>query len=113
MTRDRKTAVKLAHQNVVEVPRMDETVAVELLQKCLVDLDLVNNKRDTTALPTQLAYLPLAIAQAVAYINEDKIALSDYLSLLEEQEEVIDLLSEEFKNDGRYRNMKTQWPRRG
>jgi Cdc6-like AAA superfamily ATPase len=30
-TRDRKTAVKLAHQNVVEVPEMDEDVAIQLL----------------------------------------------------------------------------------
>jgi NB-ARC domain len=36
-TRDRKAAVKLAHQNIVEVPEMDETVATQLLQKYLID----------------------------------------------------------------------------
>ncbi|KAK6592352.1 kinesin light chain [Botrytis cinerea] len=106
-TRDRKTAVKLAHQNIVEVPEMGEDVAIQLLQKCLVDSDLVNNRPDTTALLKELTYLPLAIVQAAAYINENGIAFADYLSLLAEQEEdVIDLLSEEFEDDGRYDNIK-------
>ncbi|KAH9205342.1 hypothetical protein DL95DRAFT_451266 [Leptodontidium sp. 2 PMI_412] len=83
-TRDKKTAVKLAHQNVVDVPELDEDVAIQLLQKCLVNRDL-----------------------AAAYINENGIAFVDYLSLLTEQEEdVIDLLSEEFEDDGRYDNIK-------
>ncbi|PMD24975.1 HET-domain-containing protein [Hyaloscypha hepaticicola] len=106
-TRDRKTAVKLAKNNIVEVPEMEETVATQLLQKCLVNPDLVKNRTDTKALLTELTYLPLAIVQAVAYINENGIALSDYLSLLAEQEEeVIDLLSEEFEDDERYYNIK-------
>ena len=79
-TRDRKTAVKLAHQNIVEVPEMGEDVAIQLLQKCLVDSDLVNNRPDTTALLKDLTYLPLAIIQAAAYINENGIAFADYLT---------------------------------
>ena len=106
-TRDRKTAVKLAHHNVVEVPEMDETIATQLLQKCLVDQNLINSQEDTTALLAQLTYLPLAIVQAAAYINENRIALGGYLSLLDEQEEgMIDLLSEEFEDEGRYRDVK-------
>jgi tetratricopeptide (TPR) repeat protein len=55
----------------------------------------------------QLTYLPLAIVQAAAYINENQIVLVDYLSLLAEQEEdVVDLLSEEFEDDWRYHNVK-------
>ncbi|KAF8865625.1 HET-domain-containing protein [Acephala macrosclerotiorum] len=102
-TRNRKVAVKLAQQNVVEVPEMDEEVATQLLQKCLLHPDIVHNQRDTAALLAELTYLPLAIVQAAAYINENGIVLSDYLSLLVDQEEVVDLLSEEFEDDGRYR----------
>jgi hypothetical protein len=69
MIRDRKTAVKLAYWNVVEVPEMDEDVAIQLLQKCLLHPDLVENKPDTTALLKELTYLPLAIVQAVAYCS--------------------------------------------
>jgi hypothetical protein len=106
-TRDRKTAVKLAQQNVVEVPEMDEEVAKQLLQKYLIHLDLVNNRKDTAALLVELTYLPLAIVQAAAYINKNGTALAKYLLLLKEQEEdVIELLSEEFEDDGRYRDVK-------
>jgi tetratricopeptide (TPR) repeat protein len=106
-TRDRKTAVKLAHQNVVEVPEMDEDIATQLLQKSLVNPGLVNSGSDTKALLKELAYLPLAIVQAAAYISENGITLADYLLLLADQEEdVIDLLSEEFEDDGRYHNIK-------
>lgn len=106
-TRDRKLAVKLAQQNVVEVPAMEEGAAAQLLGKCLVDPKLVDSQEDTSAMLSQLTYLPLAIVQAAAYINENGIAIADYLSLLAEQEEeVIDLLSEEFEDDGRYRDVK-------
>jgi hypothetical protein len=36
-TRDRKTAVKLAQQNVIEVVEMNETIATQLLQKYLIN----------------------------------------------------------------------------
>jgi len=81
-TRDRKTAVKLAHQSIVEVPEMNEEVAKELLQKYLVNLDLTKTQPDTEALLARLTYLPLAIVQAAAYINENRITLVDYLCLL-------------------------------
>lgn len=42
-TGDRKTAVKLASQNVVEVPEMDENVASQLLRRYLINGDLVKN----------------------------------------------------------------------
>ena len=106
-TRDRKTAVKLAHQNVVEVPEMSEDVAIQLLQKRLVNPDLVKNRSDTKALLRELCHLPLAIVQAAAYINENGIVFADYLSILADQDkDAIDLLSEEFEEDGRYPNVK-------
>ena len=55
-----------------------------LLQKCLVNPDLVNSQQDTAALLIELTYLPLAIVQAAAYINENEILLVEYLSLLRE-----------------------------
>ena len=106
-TRDRRLAVKLAQQNVVEIPEMEEDVAARLLEKCLIDPRLINNRHDTSALLSQLTYLPLAIVQAAAYINENGIEIADYLSLLEDQEEeVINLLSEEFEDYGRYHDVK-------
>lgn len=60
-TRNRKTAVKLAPQSIVEVTEIDENVAIQLLQKSLVNSNLVNNRPDITALLKELTYLPLAI----------------------------------------------------
>jgi hypothetical protein len=106
-TRDMKTAVKLAAQNVIKVVAMDETIATQLLKKYLIYPELVDNEQDTKALLTQLTYLLLAMVQAATYINENGITLAEYLSLLGAQEgDVIDLLSEEFQDDGRYHNMK-------
>ncbi len=82
-------------------------MAIQLLKKCLVNPNLINNRPDTTALLKELTYLPLTIIQATAYINENRILFIDYLSLLADQEEaVIDLLSEEFEDNGRYSNIK-------
>jgi tetratricopeptide (TPR) repeat protein len=106
-TRDKKTAVKLVGQNFIEVPEMDEDGAMQLLQKSLAEPGALASKQDAKSLLRELTYLPLAIVQAAAYINENSIAPSDYLSLLHEQEaDVIDLLSEDFEDDGRYRSVK-------
>lgn len=105
--RDREMAIKLAHQNVVEVPGMNDKAATQLLQKYLVNPDLFTNDDDTKALLTQLTNLPLAIVQAAAYINANGITFAEYLSVLAAQEEdIIEILSEEFEDDGRYHDVK-------
>jgi hypothetical protein len=58
---DRKTAVKLAYQNIVEVPEIDEDIATQLLQKCLVNPGLVISRSNTKVLLKELTYLLLAI----------------------------------------------------
>ncbi|KAF1814208.1 HET-domain-containing protein, partial [Eremomyces bilateralis CBS 781.70] len=106
-TRDRKLATKLAPQNLVEVQEMNLEAASELLQKCLNGLDIAPYQTATENLLTQLTYLPLAIVQAAAYINANGISIADYLSLLDEQDEsIIELLSEDFEDNGRYDNIK-------
>ena len=53
-----------------------------------------------------LTYVSLVIVQAAVYINENGIEIADYLSLLADQnEDVIDLLSEEFEEDRKYDNI--------
>ncbi|KAJ0421164.1 hypothetical protein BJY00DRAFT_112332 [Aspergillus carlsbadensis] len=103
-TRNRKLAVKLAASNVVHLPDMDEDTALQMLHRLLIRMELLQDKESTAALLAQLCYLPLAISQAAAYINENDItALSDYLSLLDSQEQdLVSLLSEDFEDDARY-----------
>jgi tetratricopeptide (TPR) repeat protein len=107
-TRDRKVAVKLAQQNVVELLELDEVAAAELLKKLLARPDIFkDHQQDASALICELTYLPLAIAQTAAYINENGVTIAEYRSLLADKEEdVIDVLSEEFEDDGRYREVK-------
>ena len=86
---------------------MSEDAAKELLQKCLINPSLTDADRSTKALLAQLTYLPLAIVQASAYINENGIPIADYILLLAEKDKsVIELLSEDFEDEGRYYNIK-------
>jgi tetratricopeptide (TPR) repeat protein len=104
-TRNRKAAVLLASANVIHVSEPDPQAAVRILEKSLIDKTLLNDGGEAVALELleQLAFLPLAITQAAAYINENSIDFSDYIELLQDQEsEVIELLSEDFGDDWRY-----------
>ncbi|KAJ4294113.1 hypothetical protein N0V90_007803 [Kalmusia sp. IMI 367209] len=107
-TRDRKVGVKLAHQNVIEMPQMTEITATRMLRNFLIRKDLVDSSpSDTKAVLAWLTYLPLAITQAAAYINQNGITIADYLVLVGCQEqEIVELLTEEFENDARYPEIK-------
>ncbi|KAL1961920.1 hypothetical protein VTN77DRAFT_749 [Rasamsonia byssochlamydoides] len=86
---------------------MDEQIAIQMLSKSLIDQRILNDRQTTLELLEQLTFLPLAIAQAAAYINENGISLSEYLSLLKDKEHhIIEILSEDFEDDGRYRDIK-------
>jgi tetratricopeptide (TPR) repeat protein len=106
-TRSGKAAVKLAGKNRVFVSEMDDVMARDLLQKSLVNEDLLEDEQAAAGLLLKLTHLPLAIVQAAAYINENDIDLSEYAKLLDDTEQnVIDVLSEEFEDEGRYANIK-------
>ncbi|KAL2812670.1 nucleoside phosphorylase domain-containing protein [Aspergillus cavernicola] len=105
-TRNRKLAVKLASADVIHIPKFDKETGLEFLEKSLIQKGLLNNAYASIALLEQLTFLPLAVAQAAAYINENSIGVSDYLLLLQEQEaDVVELLSEDFGDEGRYKDM--------
>jgi hypothetical protein len=111
LTCDRSLAVKLAQQNVVEVPAMEEDIAAQLLKNYLVNKELVSNRQDTHALLAQLNYLPLAIVQAAQYINEKSVTLADYLLLLARHEGgIADLQSQEFNDNGTFRITNSPMP---
>ncbi|KAL4787011.1 hypothetical protein BJX76DRAFT_319754 [Aspergillus varians] len=77
-----------------------------ILEKALIRKELAQDTDATFNLLAQLEFLPLAIVQAAAYINANDIQLSNYTALLHEQEpDVIELLSEHFGDDGRYRDV--------
>ncbi|OJD25604.1 hypothetical protein ACJ73_03029 [Blastomyces percursus] len=106
-TRNHQLAVDLAGLNVISIPELNEETGMKFLEKTLIQKGLLNDSGAAIALLTQLAFLPLAITQAVAYINRNRIEqLSDYIQLLEEQEsEVVELLSEDFQDKWRYKDI--------
>ncbi|KAF1985833.1 hypothetical protein K402DRAFT_454822 [Aulographum hederae CBS 113979] len=102
-TRDRKAAVTLAHQAIITVDNPDEQTAMQMLHGYLVIKKLMENTKTATKLLGALAFLPLAIVQAAAYINVNTVDLATYLELLEvQEEEVIELLSDDFEDEHRY-----------
>ncbi|KAB8237936.1 uncharacterized protein BDW43DRAFT_296928 [Aspergillus alliaceus] len=104
-TRSRKVAVKLVSSYIIIISEPDTETAIKILQNSLVEKTLLNDHDIAITLLEQLAFLPLAITQAAAYINENSIGLSDYIILLQDQEpDVIELLSEDFGDERRYKD---------
>ncbi|KAF2396975.1 TPR-like protein [Trichodelitschia bisporula] len=94
-TRDRKVALRLAEHNISTLEPLDDESAFTLMESYLEKKGLfTNDPENAKALFTQLTHLPLALAQAAAYINESGIGIADYMALLGEQEEdVIEVLN--------------------
>jgi tetratricopeptide (TPR) repeat protein len=102
-TRSRKVAVRMAGNEVIEVPEMDEITAEQLLRRALITPALADFDETVRVLLKQLTFLPLAIIQAAAYINANSVSLNEFLSLLGDADDVVvELLSERFEDEGRY-----------
>ena len=103
-TRDRKVATTVARESTVTVPEIDEAGASKMMRNYLINPDLTKaGEHILPGLLRKLTYLPLAIVQAASYINETGISLAEYEVLFSgKDEEVLELLSEEFEDDSRY-----------
>ncbi|KAH8703588.1 putative kinesin light chain [Talaromyces proteolyticus] len=105
-SRNHRLAVDLASPHVISITELDEDTGWAFLQKSLIQKDLLNNRDIYVSLLEHLAFLPLAISQAVAFINRNGISLEDYIMLLKEQEpELIELLSDDFQDKWRYNDI--------
>ena len=104
-TRDYKVAVKHAGVNVIKVEEMTEDDSRQLLKESLVDTSLRGGDDIMNRLLDLLTHLPLAIKQAAAYMNENGTHVSKYLEIYE-SEELPELLSTDFEDQGRYREGK-------
>jgi tetratricopeptide (TPR) repeat protein len=87
----------------IEVQKMDEDIAIELFCKSVRSESMATDAENLRVLLEELTYLPLAISQAVAYINETGTPISDYMDIIRGQEaDKIELLSKDFEDEGRY-----------
>ncbi|GAB1193762.1 hypothetical protein APSETT444_002990 [Aspergillus pseudonomiae] len=106
-TRSHKTAAGLVGRNIVTVKAMNNELAKNLLGNTLIDRSLLADERASAELLQKLTCLPLAIVQAAAFINENQMTLSEYISLHDSTEEsMIGMLSQDFEDEGRYEDGK-------
>ncbi|KAK2038456.1 hypothetical protein LZ31DRAFT_608634 [Colletotrichum somersetense] len=100
-TRDKKAASRFSQgkPSIIEIDKMDQSETGQLLQKML---GKEASLEEAASLSARLEYLPLALVQAAAFIQENSISISKYLQLLDESDEtLVDQLSEPFDTVGR------------
>ena len=103
-TRNLEIAQSLVGSDVVMMEQMAQKEALDLLVNSLVEKDAACDAAATAELLEELDYLPLAITQAAAYININKISTSQYASLLHGTErDLVGILSTEIRDRTRYK----------
>ncbi|KAF9884961.1 hypothetical protein FE257_000871 [Aspergillus nanangensis] len=96
----------LTGSDVVEIGKMTRRETRDLLKKSLIRTNPSDDSESVTNILSELEYLPLAITQAVAYINANKSSISEYLRLLKRTEQdAVALISTDFGDTTRYRNL--------
>ncbi|KAL7948310.1 hypothetical protein V8C42DRAFT_342360 [Trichoderma barbatum] len=102
-TRDRRVAVGFAETNVVTLSEMGIDEAETFFRKSLIEKDFVADEPISSLLEF-LERIPLAIAQAAAYINVNQVAIHEFLDLLQDvPRDQMSVLSRHFQDSTRYR----------
>ncbi|RFU33775.1 hypothetical protein B7463_g2523, partial [Scytalidium lignicola] len=103
-TRSREVAVAVAGGDIIDLPEMSQEDAMAFVKKLLIRKELLQDKAIVELL-RELTYLPLAIAQAVAYLNQNQTSVQTYLELLRGTEKnKVSLLSRKFHDRTRYKD---------
>ena len=107
-TRVHRNALDLASLEILNLSELDGDDSEQMLRNCLLEPEICNDQKATAFLLQKLTNLPLAIAQAAAFINKEKLpSLAGYISLLTQEEaHVIKLLSEDFGDEYSSRGVK-------
>ncbi|KAG5917963.1 hypothetical protein E4U42_007057 [Claviceps africana] len=102
-TKNRQMAVKQAANNTILLEEMTWAEAEILLRKSLLQpqLQLMSDTKARSELLCSLEFLPLAIMQAVAYINQNGMSIAEYTKLIKNHDVFIDMLGQEFEDEGR------------
>lgn len=99
-TRNKQTGLRLTNQRrPIAVGKMDDVESQQLLSTKLDD----STSEDRQRLATRLESLPLALAQAAAFIQENCITIGEYIKLLDESP--AEVLDTEFEAPGRDREI--------
>ncbi|KAK4205384.1 P-loop containing nucleoside triphosphate hydrolase protein [Triangularia verruculosa] len=104
-TRSQEVAVNVAGSCVVELSEMGPEEAKALLQKSLIKKDQTQDDELVGELLLKLTHLPLAISQASAYMNTNKVRIKEYLRLFQNtDQDMVELLSSGFRDGSHYRS---------
>jgi hypothetical protein len=100
-SRNKQAALRLSQsKRPIEVNKMTNGEADRLMRVILEDDEV--STEETSLLAARLEHLPLALAQAAAFIHENAITINDYIRLLDESNDaLVDCLSESFETVGR------------
>jgi tetratricopeptide (TPR) repeat protein len=93
----------LTQGNVLEIEDMSGVEAKQLMARRILNKELLNDESATNELLELLTCLPLAIVQAVAFINSNQVSISDYVSLFKQADTEVEVFSERFDDPSRYR----------
>jgi tetratricopeptide (TPR) repeat protein len=104
-TRSRKVAGDLTPSSVLELNDMSKAEARQLLARRLTKQELLDDETAVEKLLEILTYLPLAIVQAAAFINNNNVSVSRYILLFKHTGTESELFSERFEDRSRYREM--------
>ena len=105
-SRSQRLVTQLVGPDVIRLSELDDQSAVDLFKKSLIQGDLTADEKSTITLVHRLCGLPLALVQAASFVNENSMSLERYLLLLIQQEEdMMELLSEDFEDNYRYQNV--------
>ncbi|KAH7460531.1 hypothetical protein FOMA001_g19547 [Fusarium oxysporum f. sp. matthiolae] len=103
-TRSGQVAGEFAQSDVIDIKQMDQGEAATLLKKSLIQKHLLQDVASVVELLTYLTFLPLAITQAAAYLNQTRAPIRTYLGLLRNAEDNnTRVLDREFRDETRYR----------
>ncbi|KAH7380407.1 kinesin light chain 1 [Phaeosphaeria sp. MPI-PUGE-AT-0046c] len=103
-TRSRKIAGYFTPSGIIELEDMSKADAEHLLAQRVTKQIMIHDKGAVGKLLELLTYLPLAIVQAAAFINNNGISATEYLSLFQQSTEM-ELFSEQFNDTSRYREL--------
>jgi tetratricopeptide (TPR) repeat protein len=104
-TRSRKAAGDLTQANVLELQDLGKVEARDVLTQYIRKRTLLADGRAVDELLEILAYLPLAIVQATAFINTNDISIAAYVSLVRNVGTEIEIFGEKFEDPSRYHEM--------
>lgn len=102
-TRSREVATDFTQSDFILLNEMNVEDSEELLRSSLMKTAELPDGELVRDLVNDLAYLPLAITQAAAYLNRTGMPIQNYLDLLRRAEHyTVRLLGQEFKDSSRY-----------